>query len=253
MSTIAAATHLVARECLEAVVEKEPDYGLAMSYLGLIYTHEITFGFNTLANSSLEKGLEFAEEGARLDPTNADTHIYLAINLLLNNDPNRAVREAEEALRLFPNGAMILGSAAFVQTNTGGYDRGKELMDWLGTLNPDYPLWMEWNYAKIHLARHEYLEAVTWLEPSGTDWWYWTKAFIAGAQCAHGNIERGQSSLQAALEINPDLAGVYWREMHMWLKADGLYPLMGNVGAGLEACGWDVPTDPGPEAFAPTQ
>jgi uncharacterized protein (DUF2336 family) len=70
---------------------------------------------------------------------------------------------------------------------------------------------------------------------------------------AVGNVAPTGVRLQAALEINPDLAGVYWREMHMWLKADGLYPLMGNVGAGLEACGWDVPTDPGPEAFAPTQ
>ena len=32
-----------------------------------------------------------------------------------------------------------------------------------------------------------------------------------------------------------------------------MYPLYEIIVAGLEACGWDVPPDPGPEAFATAQ
>jgi adenylate cyclase len=250
---LSAESHLAARDCLEAVVEREPNYGVARSYLSDVYNQEIYMGLNLRPDSSLRDGLKMAEDAVRLDPANADTHIFLGHALLLTNDPGRAVREAEEALRLFPNSVGNLGLAAQIFGNTGDYERSKELMDRLAVLNPNHPTWMNWNIAKFHLIRHEYLEAVTWLERTGMDWYFWTNAYIAAALCNQGEIERGQASLELALQNNSDFTEVYWPETHMWFKGDGVYPLMEIVGSGLEACGWDVPPDPGPEAFAPVQ
>ena len=116
-------------------------------------------------------------------------------------------------------------------------------MDKLKVINPNHPPWMNWNIAKYHLVRHEYVDAITWFERTGMDWWYWTQAYLAATHCARGDIERGQQALAAALEANPDLAEIYWPETHMWFKGGGVRPLMDIVGAGLEACGWDVPAD----------
>ena len=106
-------------------------------------------------------------------------------------------------------------------------------MDKLTVLNPNYPLWMNWNIAKVHFIRHEYPETITWLERAGSETWHWTHAYIAAALCAQGEIERGKASIERALQIMPNLAEVYWPETHMWFKGDGVYPLMDIVGSGL--------------------
>ena len=84
-------------------------------------------------------------------------------------------------------------------------------------------------------------------------WYHWTHAYIAAAHCKSGNIEQGQKALAEALQIQPDLAEVYWADMYLWLMSPKVRPTVDAVGAGLEACGWDVPPDPGPEAFAAPQ
>jgi adenylate cyclase len=246
-------SHRAVRDCLEAAVDSDPEYGLAYSYLSDIYGQEIYLEFNPRPDSSLEKGLKLAEKGVNLDPEDGRTHTLLALALLFAGHPDRALREVEEGLRLSPNNAQILGTAAMIYANSGRYDRAEPLMDRMAILNPNYPPWMNWNTAKIYLVRRDYAEAVSWLERSRSDWYHWTHVFIAAALCAQGEIENGKASLEKALEIVPNLAGVYWREKHMWYKGDGLYPLMEIVGSGLEACGWEVPPDPGPEAFSNAQ
>jgi len=68
-----------------------------------------------------------------------------------------------------------------------------------------------------------------------------------------GDVERGKASLSKALEMDPTVAESWWPVLHFWWKGDGIYPLANIVSAGLEACGMDLPPDPGPEAFAATQ
>jgi hypothetical protein len=78
----------------------------------------------------------------------------------------------------------------------------------------------------------------------------WTHAFLAAAHCADGDVARGQEELDAALELNPSLAEVYWADMYFWNKSEDVRPMIDAVNQGLEACGWDVPPDPGREVFA---
>ena len=135
----------------------------------------------------------------------------------------------------------------------GAYERTKEVMDKIAVLNPNYPTWMNWGTAKYYLWRGEYSEAVNRLEMTGMESWYWTTAFMAAAHCADGKTELGKSSLESALEAKPNLVDVYWAEMYFWNRGPDTRPMIDAVAAGLEACGWDVPPDPGREAFATSQ
>jgi adenylate cyclase len=246
---LTAESHLAVRNCLEHVVETEPEYGAAASFLAMVYHQEVTVGFNPSPETSLAQALEMGERGVRHDPNSGVAHANLAIALLLTGYPERAGREAEEAVRLAPNDAMVLGNAALVQTKTGGYDQGKALMDKLMVINPNYPPWMNWQIAQYHLVQYEYLDTIKWVERTGMDWWHWYHTFLAAAHCANGGVERGQEALIAAREANPQLEEAYWPEMYLWNKGDGVRPLIDVLDRGLEACGWEVPPDPGPEAF----
>ena len=245
-----AETHRVARACLEDVVEAEPGYGEAWALLGNAYHNEINFGFNASAESSLARAIEFMERGIAIDPGSGTAHVHLAWALLTNDNPERALREAEEALRLDPNNVEVIATAGIVFSNTGEYERTEEIMAKVTLLNPNYPAWMNWNMAKVNLARGNYADAVARLEMTQMAWWYWTKAFLAGAHCANGDIERGQEALDAALQANPDLAEAYWPEVYYFNKRPEVRPMIDALTAGLEACGWDVPPDPGREATA---
>ncbi len=243
-------THGVARACLEEVVEAEPDYGEAWALLGNAYLNEINFGFNASAESSLARAIEFMERGIAIDPGSGLAHVHLAWALLTNDNPERALREAEEALRLDPNNVEVIATAGIVFVNTGEYQRTEEIMAKVTLLNPNYPAWMNWNMAKVHLARGDYADVVARLEMTQMAWWYWTKAFLAAAHCANGDIERGQEELDAALQANPDLAEAYWPEVYYFNKRPEVQPMIDALSAGLEVCGWDVPPDPGRQAAA---
>jgi hypothetical protein len=85
------------------------------------------------------------------------------------------------------------------------------------------------------------------------EWWWWTHAFRAAAHCATGNVERGRESLKETLNLAPNFAELYWQEFYFWNKGPKVRAKFDVMSKGLKACGWDVPHDPGREAFAPVQ
>ena len=242
--------HLIYRGCLENVVAEEPDYGEAVAFLGGVYLMEVVFGFNPTPESSLERALEYTQRGVSIAPTSGSARVQYARALLYNNQPQRAVQEAEEALRLAPDIVDVLSGATDVFQLAGAYDRADEIFERTAKLNPNYPAWQNWHPAKSHLSRGEYAEVEKRAQLTRMDWWYWTLAFVASAQCGQGNVEQGIKSLDKALELNPNLADIYWAEVYFFNKGPDVRPMINHLSAGLEACGWEVPPDPGREAFA---
>ena len=241
------------RDCLKKAVEIEPDYAEALAYLAVMYIEEIAFGFDPTGDATFDEALRLLEKASALDPRSGLVRAQLAIGLYMTNDLNRAVRELDEALRLAPNNQEVNVRAIQILAYIGEYERSNALMDDLKKMNPNYPPWLNWMPAYAHLARGENTEAIALLEMTQMGWQDWTRAFIAAAHCLNGDIAEGQASLEVALEIDPDLADTYWSETYFWIKGPGSRPMIDAVEAGLEACGWDVPPDPGPEAFAPVQ
>ena len=246
-------THRAAIDCLEAVVEAEPDYAEAMAFLGEIYLDDVAFGFGASPDSSLQRALELTQRAVAIESDNGSALIRLARAYYLNGDVERAYRATEKSLRLEPNSVDVIAVASDIFVRIGRFERGFEMLELVQELNPNYPPWMNWDIAIVNMARGEYTEAIARLEQTQMDWQYWTPAFIAAAHCQNGDIESGRKSLETALQLNPDLAEVYWREFYFWNKGPDVRPMVDAVGSGLEACGWEVPPDPGPEAFAAPQ
>jgi adenylate cyclase len=242
-----------ARNCLKKAVEDEPDYAEALALLAAMYIEEIAFGYDPTSDATLDEALRLLEKATALDPRSGLVRAQLARGLYMTNDLNRAVREIDEAMRLAPNNLEVTSLATWISAYIGEYERSDALMDVVRKMNPNFPPWMNWMPAYAHMARGENTEAIALAEMTQMGWQDWTHAFIAAAHCLNGDIAEGRASLDAALEIDPDLADTYWSETYFWMKGSGPRPIIDAVGAGLEACGWDVPPDPGPEAFAPVQ
>jgi hypothetical protein len=105
--------------------------------------------------------------------------------------------------------------------------------------------------AKVHLARDEFGEAISRLEMTQMNWYFLTHVFLAAAHCADDNLERGKLALDTALAAYPGLYDAYWQEVYFWQKGRGTRSLIEALTTGLEACGWDVPPDPGRAAATP--
>jgi adenylate cyclase len=245
--------HLVARDCLEEAVAREPKNGAILGMLSDVYSVEITTYINPTEESSLKRVRDLAMEAVNLAPDIASTHTALAWASLFSDDVERAIAEAEEAIRLAPNNSEIVSRIITVLANIGEYERAEALMDHLAVINPNYPPWVNWNRAKFHLVRHEYEKAVTWLERNGMDWHFGTHVWLVGAQCAAGNAEKGHIAFDRVKELNPDWAEEIWKGTRFWHKDRGLFPLFEIIAKGFESCGFEFPPDPGPEAFAPVQ
>ena len=243
-------THLIARTCLEEAVALEPENSQLTGHLADMYQQEISVGFNATSGSSLERALRVAESAVLLDGANGDAHAVLGWILRLLGEVDRAIREVEEGVRLAPNNTEILGTAASVLADTGEYGQAEEIFGKILSINPNYPVWMNWVPANYHTVRGEHDEAIAWIERTGHKWWFLYHSRIAAARCALGDIEQGKVALEKALELEPNMAETHWPSLQFYWKGDGLYPLIEIVNAGLTACGWDVPPDPGPETFA---
>ncbi len=246
-------TFRTALDCLESTVAADTNFADALTFLGDLYVDDVAMEFGLSPHATLRSGLNLIQQGVAADPKNGVARVRLARALLLNDQPERAIREAEQALQLAPNNTDVLGTASVVFTNSGQYDRARETMEKVAVLNPNYSAWMNWEPAKGHLARGNYAEAIRSIEKTEMLWWSRTKIFMAAALCANGDTEQGRQMLDKALEEEPNLAEVHWQKMYFWHKGRATRPLLDAVAKGLEACGWNVPPDPGPEAFAVAQ
>jgi adenylate cyclase len=245
--------HSLATKCLEDVVEAEPDFGLAHAFLADMYIDDVALGFEASANASLKKALELVERGVQAERNDGRIRIRMARALMYTNNVERARNEAEGAIALSPNDVDVLSNASEVFSHTGAYDRAAKVISRIEVLNPNYPNWLNWHPAFPQLVRGEYADVIRRIERSHMDWSYWTHAFVAAAHCADGNIEEGQNALRRALELEASLADIYWQQIYFWHRGPEVRPLLDALASGLEACGWDLPPDPGREAFAARQ
>lgn len=247
---LSAEGHKRVLNCLTRVVEDEPDYGLARAFLGDVQIDDVAFGFASSPDSSLDTALAHVEQSLRSDPGSARVRIRWARALFFTGKYDRARAEAERALEISPNDTDVISIASEVFNHSGLYERSQELFDRVVTMNPNYPLWMNWHPYRYHMARGEYAEAVRWLEMAQMDWNYVYNTNLAAAHCAGGDLARGREYLAIALDQQPELEGDFWRRLHFWHKGPDVEPLLDAYTAGLAACGWAPPPDPGPAAFA---
>ncbi len=192
-----------AMKALEHATNIEPDCGQVWSMLarlyGLIYTLDIP-GFK----NPLEKAIEYAEKGVRINPDNQRSVAILALIRLYSNELSAALKEVNRALELNPNSLFVLDGLAYIMILSGKWERGAALARKAIRLNPyyrpavHYALWVDC------LRQESYDDA--YLETMGLNrpalfWYPLAKAATLGLL---GRCKEGKKFVKNLLNLKPD-------------------------------------------------
>ena len=190
---------------LEHAVAQEPDYGQTWSMLAAQYADNYGVEFVDLP-TPLEKAVEYAQKGVRLDPTNRRARMILAYVRLMENKLQEARYEAETAYRLCPNSIMVLDAIGWLMALTGEWERGVNWVKKAMQLNPYYRPWAHYavflNWFRQGIYEKAYRETLNFGMPD----LYWEQ-LLKASTCGHlGKFEEGQTYLRTLLELKPDFA-----------------------------------------------
>jgi TolB-like protein/Tfp pilus assembly protein PilF len=196
--------HLVARECLERVVEQDPDYPDAWAWLGYIYSEEQRHRWNLRADEydALERALVAAQSAVDLDPTNQVARGALALTHFNRRDADRFRVEAERAIALNPNNELWLAYIGLRYCDFDDCDRGIPMIRKALELNPHPPAWYYFGIFWDHYSHGRYQAAQeAAFKLRGT---YRRAMFLAATSAHLGRADDVRRHL-ADLRARPDL------------------------------------------------
>jgi len=214
----------------------EPDCGQVWSMLARLYANVHSLDYSGFENP-LEKAIECAEEGARINPDNQRAVGTLALVRFFSNELSSSLAEAERALVLNPNSLFVLDGLAYVMTLAGQWQRGTRLIRKVMRLNPfyrpvvHYALWVDCLRQEDY--DRAYLEIMSLKRPA-VFWYPLAKAATLGLL---GRTAEAEKFVKKLLESKPDFPRKGRTLIEHYIKFDEIAE---RVVDGLGKAGLDI-------------
>ena len=201
--TLASDSFLRALEALESAVRIEPDCGQVWTMLGRLYANIYSLdipGFE----KPLEKAIEYAEKGTRMNRDNQRARAVLGLVRMFSNEIPAAREEIDKALALNPNSLFVLDGIGYIMTLVGEWEKGPALIREVIRLNPFYNTVVHYALWEDCLRREDYEGA--YLETMGLRrpavFWY---PLAKAATLGHlGRYQEGKQFVETLLKLRPD-------------------------------------------------
>jgi len=135
--------HLAARNCLDALVARDPDFHPAWSHLALLTADEYAAGLNARSGSPLDRALAAAVTAVRLAPASARAHQALMEAQFLRGMTEEALKSGREAMARNPYDPDIMADlgARYVQLDRAA--EGLPLLERAAALSNGRPSWYD--------------------------------------------------------------------------------------------------------------
>jgi TolB-like protein len=201
--TLNSESFLRALKALEYASSIEPECGQVWSKLGGLYGNIYSLelpGFET----ALEKAVQYAQKGVRLNPQNQRARAILGLVLMFSNEIPGALAEADKALALNPKSLLILDGIGYLLTLLGDWERGPAMIRKIVQVNPfyglyvHYALWVDWMRQKKYERAH--LETLNFSRPSV----FWEPMMKAATFGHLERFEEGKRAVKDLLKLKPD-------------------------------------------------
>jgi TolB-like protein len=155
-------THLAARDCLEQVVEAEPDYVEGLAWLAYLYVDQFHHRWNEPDGEydSRARALRVAERAVSLDDSNQLAHAYLGMAALFSGDDERGIAEMRRAVELNPNNPVVLTLLANYLALRGDLPEAVAMARRAIELVPYPPPWIDFPLFVDHYAAGRYEQAL---------------------------------------------------------------------------------------------
>ena len=194
-----------AMEALRFAARNEPECGLVWSMLSRLYA--INYGLELFeSDTPIDKAVEFAQTGVKVEPANQRTRLALAFALMVADEVQAAKAEIERALALNPNSLIFLDNIGYLLTHLGDWQRGPALVRKAIEINPHYnvvvhhALWMDTFRRQDY--QQAYLESLNFRTPN----LFWDHLIKAATLGLLGRIQKGRQSADELLRLKPDFA-----------------------------------------------
>ncbi len=190
-------------DALHYTTQSNPNIAHVWSFLARIYAELYSFcvpGFE----KCLDKALEFAETGVRLDPNSQRTHIVLAFVHFHRNDLDSARTYLNRAVSIYPDSVIYVDMLGYLFTLIGDWDRGESLIRKAMRVSPNYlpiahySLWL--NHIRLGNYEKAYIET-SGLVRASIFWYSLAKVSTLGLM---GKCQEGEKYYNDLLELIPD-------------------------------------------------
>jgi TolB-like protein/class 3 adenylate cyclase len=205
-----ATEHAKVRDCLERAVKSDPGYADAWASLSSIYLHEYHFNHNPRPNP-LDRALKAAHRAVDADPTHQGAHEALASSHFFRHELDGFFAEAERAIALNPNNAVILARLG-ERLNLVGDPRGILLVRKAMKLDPFHPTWFNFPIAADHFDKGEYEAALTAARKINIRGAFWPQIYLATIYGALGRQSEARSAVEELLRVYPGFTIEKYRE-----------------------------------------
>jgi TolB-like protein len=194
---------LDALKALEYVANIEPESPLVWTYLGALHCEN--YGLEIVdMETPIEKGVEFAEKGVQLDPSNQRARVWLAEARLLSNQLSEGLVEAKKALALNPSSLIYMDTIGYGLALLGDWEQGCALIEKAMKHNPYIRAYnyyvLCWNWLRRQEYEKAYIESLNFRLPSI----FWDPLLRAITLGHLGRTKEGNKNVEQVLKLKPD-------------------------------------------------
>jgi len=193
--------HARARACLERAVKSDPGYAGAWAYLSMVYSDEHAFNYDARSDS-LGRAMEAAQQAVDADPALQFGHVALAQVYFHRHELDGFFAEADRAIALNPNNAVVL-AALGDRLYWAGDPRGIRLVRKAAQLDPFLPTVFNIPIAMDHFERGEYEEALAAARMIATPGAFWPQVHLAAIYGELGRQREARSALEGLHRLYP--------------------------------------------------
>ncbi|WP_095086061.1 winged helix-turn-helix domain-containing tetratricopeptide repeat protein [Mesorhizobium sophorae] len=189
-----------AEAMFEAAIAKDPNYGLAYTYLAL--TKALDGEFGRASDAVLENARDLADKGLALSPDQPTGHRVQSLIRLYMRDHEAAEHHMRIALQLNPYDADCIEQMGMLLTMRG---RPLDALTWLARgirIDPLHPHWYQFDRALALYMMGEYRQAAEALELA-TRPAPWIRTRLAACYAQIGDMERARRQIALIEEGDP--------------------------------------------------
>lgn len=196
---------LLAKAHYRKAIELDPGFARPYAGLALTYTRELTEGWGTSVDESLEQAYDLAQKALQLDPSIPQLYFAMSQVKLFQRDHRAAIAHIEKAITLNSSYADGYALMAWILHFSGQPQEGLGFMQRAMRLNPRTPAIYLLVLGSIHYALGNPSQAVELLQTGAeiSPAFQRLRVWLAAAYAAAGEPERAAWEIDELLAINP--------------------------------------------------